>query len=84
MSKSPANLHRALDEAACWQAVQTRDKTADGQFWYGVRTTGVFCRPHCPSRPARRENVTFHATRAEAIEAGYRPCKRCKPDDERR
>lgn len=84
MSNTPVTRENALDEAACWQAVETRDKSADGRFWYGVRTTGVFCRPHCPSRPARRENVTFHATREEATKAGYRPCKRCKPDEDRR
>jgi len=67
-------------DPARWQAVSTRDKAADGQFWYGVRSTGVYCRPHCPSRPAKRENVTFHATRADAVAAGYRPCKRCRPD----
>jgi AraC family transcriptional regulator, regulatory protein of adaptative response / methylated-DNA-[protein]-cysteine methyltransferase len=72
----------AFDEDAKWQAVATRDKAADGQFWYGVKSTGVFCRPHCPSRPAKRENVTFHATRQEAVAAGYRPCKRCKPDQD--
>jgi AraC family transcriptional regulator, regulatory protein of adaptative response / methylated-DNA-[protein]-cysteine methyltransferase len=63
-----------------WQAVQRRDRAADGRFWYSVRTTGVYCRPSCASRLARRENVRFHVTRGEAERAGFRPCKRCRPD----
>jgi len=62
-----------------WQAVLTRDPAADEQFYYSVRTTGVYCRPSCAARVARRENVRFHATAAEAEKAGFRPCKRCKP-----
>ena len=82
MSTSQHTLIIPFDDAARWQAVTTRDRAADGRFWYGVRSTGVYCRPHCPSRPARRENVTFHATREEAVSAGYRPCKRCKPEQD--
>lgn len=63
-----------------WVAVRQRDSTADGQFYYSVATTGVFCRPSCPSRLAKRENVSFHNTFAEAVQSGFRPCKRCKPD----
>jgi len=63
-----------------WAAVQRRDRAADGQFYYGVRTTGVFCRPSCPSRPARRENVSFHASCEAARQAGFRACKRCRPE----
>ncbi len=62
-----------------WQAVQCRDAAADGHFVYGVRTTGVYCRPSCPSRPARREHVSFHADAAAAERAGFRACKRCRP-----
>ncbi|GGB97441.1 bifunctional DNA-binding transcriptional regulator/O6-methylguanine-DNA methyltransferase Ada [Pseudoduganella buxea] len=65
---------------ARWGAVQQRDGNADGQFWYAVRTTGVYCRPSCGARPALRANVTFHASMAEAESAGFRPCRRCKPD----
>lgn len=72
----------SLDAAACWQAVQQRDASADGRFVYGVRSTGVYCRPSCPSRPARRENVSFHADCASAERAGFRACKRCRPDRE--
>jgi AraC family transcriptional regulator of adaptative response/methylated-DNA-[protein]-cysteine methyltransferase len=63
-----------------WAAVQARAREADGIFYYSVRTTGVYCQPSCPSRGARRVNVAFHATRADAEAAGFRPCLRCKPD----
>ena len=58
----------------------TRDPQADGKFFYSVRTTGVYCRPSCGARSARPENIEFHATAADAERAGFRPCKRCKPD----
>jgi len=63
-----------------WAAVVTRDRGADGQFVYSVRTTGIYCRPSCPSRTARPENVAFHTTCADARLAGFRACLRCKPD----
>ena len=63
-----------------WPVVLARDPRADGKFFYAVRTTGVYCRPSCPARRARPENVEFHTTRAEAERAGFRPCRRCKPD----
>lgn len=63
-----------------WAAVQAHDPRADGRFFYSVKTTGVYCRPSCGARPARPENVAFHATAADAEHAGFRPCKRCKPD----
>src|SRR3954465_7094596 len=63
-----------------WAAMRTRDARADGSFVYSVKTTGVYCRPSCAARPARPENVAFHATTAAAQQAGFRPCKRCKPD----
>jgi AraC family transcriptional regulator of adaptative response/methylated-DNA-[protein]-cysteine methyltransferase len=63
-----------------WAAVVARDRTADGKFFYSVKTTGVYCRPSCASRPAKPENIAFHATGAAAEQAGFRPCKRCKPD----
>ena len=65
---------------ARWQAVRRRDPEADGRFVFAVRTTGVYCRPSCAARPARREHVEFHATPADAERAGFRPCKRCRPD----
>ncbi|HEX7810871.1 MAG TPA: bifunctional DNA-binding transcriptional regulator/O6-methylguanine-DNA methyltransferase Ada [Burkholderiales bacterium] len=63
-----------------WDAVMRRDRSADGSFYYSVRTTGVYCRPSCASRLALRKNVAFHATREAAEAAGFRACKRCKPD----
>ncbi len=63
-----------------WAALQARDARADGSFFYSVRTTGVYCRPSCGARQARAENVAFHATAAAAERAGFRPCKRCRPD----
>ncbi len=62
-----------------WQAVVERDVNADGAFYYSVSTTGVYCRPCCAARLARRENVAFHNTSAEAEQAGFRSCKRCRP-----
>jgi AraC family transcriptional regulator of adaptative response/methylated-DNA-[protein]-cysteine methyltransferase len=67
-------------EAQRWQAVQARDAAADGRFYYSVLTTGVYCRPSCAARPARRENVSFHLTCEAAERAGYRACKRCRPN----
>ncbi|MEX3009497.1 bifunctional DNA-binding transcriptional regulator/O6-methylguanine-DNA methyltransferase Ada [Hoeflea sp. TYP-13] len=64
-----------------WQAVQERDASADGQFVFAVRTTGIYCRPSCSSRAALRKNVAFYGNAQEAEHAGYRPCKRCKPQD---
>ena len=66
------------DEAR-WQAVNTRDRQAEGRFFYAVVTTGVFCRVTCPSRLPRRENVAFFATTEAAAKAGYRACQRCRP-----
>lgn len=68
-----------LDDSR-WAAVMARDAAADGTFWYGVRTTGVYCRPSCPSRPAKRENMGFFTTQDAARRAGFRPCKRCRPE----
>lgn len=63
-----------------WQRVLARDRSADGQFWYSVATTGVYCRPSCPSRTANPRNVGLHGSLKEAKATGFRPCKRCKPD----
>jgi len=74
-------MERQQSDAARWQAIVARDRGADGAFWYGVVTTGIYCRPHCPSRP-RRENVRFFATPEAAQAAGMRPCRRCRPERE--
>jgi AraC family transcriptional regulator of adaptative response/methylated-DNA-[protein]-cysteine methyltransferase len=82
---APARMSRTIDPPRLandddrWAAVRRRDRRADGLFYYSVRTTGVYCRPSCAARPARRENVRFHSTRTEAERAGFRPCKRCRP-----
>lgn len=63
-----------------WAAVLGRDTANDGKFYYSVKTTGVFCRPSCAARTPRPENVAFHSSAEAAKKAGFRPCKRCRPD----
>lgn len=75
---APVANPETLDETR-WQHVIARNKAADGQFVYAVKTTGVYCRPSCPSRLAKPINVSFHASAAEAEAAGFRPCRRCHP-----
>lgn len=62
-----------------WHAVQERDVTSEGHFWFGVTTTRIFCRPGCPARTPHQNNVEFFESVQEALISGYRPCKRCKP-----
>ncbi|HEY2136872.1 MAG TPA: bifunctional DNA-binding transcriptional regulator/O6-methylguanine-DNA methyltransferase Ada [Xanthobacteraceae bacterium] len=73
--------HSFATDTQRWDAVRRRDRSADGAFFYAVRTTGVYCRPSCPARLARRENVGFYASPAAAEKAGFRPCKRCRPSE---
>jgi AraC family transcriptional regulator, regulatory protein of adaptative response / methylated-DNA-[protein]-cysteine methyltransferase len=80
MSTKTETLAAAAVSDPRWPAVVTRDARFDGQFVYSVRTTGVYCRPSCAARAARPENVAFHTTAADAQRCGFRPCKRCKPD----
>ena len=63
-----------------WARIVARDRSADGQFWYSVMTTGVYCRPSCPSRTANPQNVQLHDTLEAAKATGFRPCMRCNPD----
>ena len=77
-TRKPATLSVADDPR--WARVVARDRTADGLFWYSVSTTGVYCRPACPSRLANPENVRLHDTLESARATGFRPCKRCNPD----
>ncbi len=63
-----------------WTRIVTRDKSADGEFWYSVATTGIYCRPSCPSRQANPRNVHLHDTLDQARATGFRPCRRCNPD----
>ena len=68
-----------LNADRCWQAVCDRDPAQDGRFVFAVRSTGIYCRPSCPARRPRRENVSFHSDAEAAAVAGFRPCKRCSP-----
>jgi AraC family transcriptional regulator, regulatory protein of adaptative response / methylated-DNA-[protein]-cysteine methyltransferase len=69
-----------LDRATCDRARLARDAAFDGIFFTGVRTTRIYCRPICPVRPARSENVVFFPSAAAAERAGFRPCLRCRPE----
>jgi AraC family transcriptional regulator of adaptative response/methylated-DNA-[protein]-cysteine methyltransferase len=74
-------LMRTIDEEACWEAFGRRDRSWDGRVIGAVRTTGIYCKPSCPAKRPKRENVEFFPTGEEARAAGYRPCLRCKPDE---
>jgi AraC family transcriptional regulator, regulatory protein of adaptative response / DNA-3-methyladenine glycosylase II len=74
----PASLD--LDHDACYRAIVVRDPRFDGRLFTGVKTTGIYCRPICPARTPRSENVIFFPTAAAAHEAGFRPCLRCRPE----
>ncbi|MFI5014423.1 MAG: AlkA N-terminal domain-containing protein [Hyphomicrobiales bacterium] len=69
-----------MDAQACYRAMSTRDARFDGRLFIGVKTTGIYCRPICPARTPKRENVLFYATAAAAQAAGFRPCLRCRPE----
>ena len=81
MTRLQTETPRFTTDAERWQAVVRRDRSADGAFYYAVRTTGVYCRPSCAARLALRENVSFHAGCADAERAGFRACKRCRPNE---
>ena len=70
----------ALTAAEKWQAINHNDAGYDGQFFYGVKTTGIFCRPSCKSKPPLAANTLFFDSADAACEHGFRPCKRCRPD----
>ncbi|HTT08548.1 MAG TPA: bifunctional DNA-binding transcriptional regulator/O6-methylguanine-DNA methyltransferase Ada [Gammaproteobacteria bacterium] len=80
MIQKPARRKAPAGDDPRWAAVVAKDRSFDGGFYYSVKTTGVYCRPSCPARLPKRMNVRFHRTCAEAEAAGFRPCKRCKPD----
>ena len=63
-----------------WQAVVDCDPAYDGKFFYGVKTVGVYCRPSCRSKTPLRKNAMYFMTKEEAVHAGFRPCKRCRPE----
>src|ERR1043166_1516024 len=79
-SANNAQLAAAALHDPRWASVVARDPEADGAFYYSVQTTGVYCRPSCAARLARPEHVRFHTTCEDAEKAGFRPCKRCKPN----
>jgi AraC family transcriptional regulator of adaptative response/methylated-DNA-[protein]-cysteine methyltransferase len=74
------SISHSDEQDARWRAVIARDSEADGHFVYCVRTTGIYCRPSCPARRARRENIVFAENADAAERAGFRPCKRCHPE----
>lgn len=80
VAEKSGEMPTATEQDPRWDRVVARDRAADASFWYSVATTGVYCRPSCPSRIANPKNVRFHDSIAEARSAGFRPCKRCKPD----
>src|SRR6476660_3029131 len=73
-------MSRTLDHERCYRAVAGRDARFDGWFFTAVRTTGIYCRPSCPARTPLARNVSFFTTAAAAQAAGYRACRRCRPD----
>jgi AraC family transcriptional regulator of adaptative response/methylated-DNA-[protein]-cysteine methyltransferase len=80
----PATMKPAatnMDDDARYRVVVARDRSFDGAFIVAVRTTGVYCRPYCPSRTPKRENVSFYETPEQARADGYRACRRCRPDE---
>ncbi len=79
MNLSAATTSDALEEE-CWRAVLERSQSHDGKFLYAVRTTGVYCRPSCPSRRPLRHNIEYFSDPQQAREGGYRACRRCLPD----
>lgn len=80
MDSAASRTVRNTAADARWAAVVARDAAADGRFVYAVKTTGVYCRPSCAARTPKPENVSFHASGADARAAGFRPCLRCRPD----
>src|SRR5688572_24738199 len=78
LAAAPA-MNPQLDATEAWAAVAGRDRRYDGRFVYAVRTTGVYCRPSCPSRRPAAANVVFYDDAADAERAGFRACKRCRP-----
>jgi AraC family transcriptional regulator of adaptative response/methylated-DNA-[protein]-cysteine methyltransferase len=68
-----------LNGDRCWEAIRARDASQDGRFFFGVLTTGVYCRPSCPARPPRRENARFYETAGQAGKDGLSACLRCRP-----
>ena len=79
-TESPRKRTAWATESRRWQAVLIRDRRADGAFVYAVRTTGIYCRPVCPAKRPKREHVVFHDSPDSAESAGFRACRRCRPN----
>ena len=79
-TEAGAGAGLGLDRETCFRAYETRDERFDGRFFVAVRTTGIFCRPVCPARTPKRQNVEFHASASSAFASGFRPCLRCRPE----
>lgn len=79
-SESRESAPSSVADDPRWARIIARDKTADGHLWYSVATTGVYCRPSCPSRTANPKNIQLHDSLASAKATGFRPCRRCNPD----
>jgi AraC family transcriptional regulator of adaptative response / DNA-3-methyladenine glycosylase II len=80
VDRSAVGAGRELDHSACYEAIRRRDARFDGHFYTAVTTTGIFCRPSCPARTPRSSNVRFYNHAAAASNAGFRPCRRCRPE----
>src|SRR5437899_11493174 len=80
LEKQQKTAQTAVADDPRWARIVARDRTADGHFWYSVATTGIYCRPSCPSRTANPRNVQLHDTLESAKATGFRPCRRCNPD----
>lgn len=80
-SRGGSIANRFADDESRWQAIVRRDRNADDVFYYAVKTTGVYCRPSCAAKLAKRENVLFYTTCKQAEQGGFRPCRRCRPTE---
>lgn len=78
--RQPVRISNVIDADACYRAVQSKDQRFDGLFFTGVVSTGIYCRPSCPATTPQRHHVSFHPSAAAAQLAGFRACKRCRPD----
>src|SRR5947208_5376889 len=81
LRSAPVDNITRLDPDTAWAAFMRRDRSWDGKIIGAVKTTGIYCKPSCPARRPRRENVEFFRTGAEARAAGYRECMRCRPEE---
>src|SRR6202162_3605892 len=81
-ARNPMEGETLMNEAVAWESVLHRDPSADDRFLYGVATTGIYCRPSCPSRRPKRGNVSFFSSAEAAERAGFRACQRCSPNRE--